>query len=548
MFTPLAMMFLANPCFAAKTVLSVQVWEKGGVDQLPCRAWVVAGGQQVFRPTTPACAWYERDRSFSCDGQFDIEVPPGPAVVHVERGKEYIPVDKQVNVEEGRTTTLKIALKRWIDMRQSGWYSADMHVHYFNEPRRLKISGRLPGDIRVVKQMALADDVNFVPLLSYWNDNVENWPEWPDGPVVRADGTHLVTLQNSEIERIEQADGKPWQSLGAPLMYGLSKPVYVAGVEKLEHTYPCDAALCRIARKSSPGCLIDLDKALWAENVVGVALGLYDSMQLCHNHYHRDKTFRMGWGMIGPELEEQKGDWGKSEMLYRTNLLYYHWLNCGFHLTATGGSAIGVMPVATGQSRTYAKLDGPLFSQESYFDAIRAGRTFATTGPMLFFTVNGKDVGTTIDFKTGQAPLAVSAEVKSIEPLESLEVIGNGLSISRTSAIKPGKSGIAGHVLETTWAPSRSGWVIARAEFARPDGSMHQAHTSPVYVRVDGKPTAFRKDAEYMIRWIDRIMEISEQPKRYPSEQSRTETQSIYREARAVYEMIAKTATDVWGD
>ena len=41
-------------------------------------------------------------------------------------------------------------------------------------------------------------------------------------------------------------------------------------------------------------------------------------------------------------------------------MVYYRWLNCGFRIGVTGGSAMGVMPLPAGYSRTYAKLDTPL--------------------------------------------------------------------------------------------------------------------------------------------------------------------------------------------
>jgi hypothetical protein len=466
-------------------------------------------------------------------------------VVHVERGKEYLAVDEPVTAQGGRTTEVHIILRRWFDMREKGWYSADMHVHFINEDRRVKTAARFEDDLRILKQMTLADDVNFVPVFSFWNDNIESWPSWPTGPYVRADDYHLVTLANQEIERIAKGDAPAFESVGAPLFFGLTKPVYTP---RLEAVHPCDVALCRIARKHSPDSIIDLEKPLWAETVVGVALGVFDCVQLCHNHYNRDKTIRMGWGMIGPDLEDKGSDWGNSEILNRSNLTYYRWLNCGFHLAATGGSAVGVMPAPLGQSRTYAKLDGPL-SEASYFKAIRAGRTFATTGPMLFLTVNGHEVGSRLDRSSGdRAPLRVRAELQSIQRMESLELIHNGRVLSRMVLSDAAPSPVLNRVLETKFAPQRSGWVAARASYRCPDGSLHQAHTSPVYISVDGKPTLFRSDAEFMIRWIDRILQISDQPGRYASTDDRREAQAIFREARAVYERIADQAKAVWNE
>jgi len=88
--------------------------------------------------------------------------------------------------------------------------------------------------------------------------------------------------------------------------------------------------------------------------------------------------------------------------------------------------------------------------------------------------------------------------------------------------------------------------IAARAIFTNPDGHLRQAHTSPVYVTVDGKPAASKNDALYMIRWIDRLLEVSRKPDRYNSDNERIETQKIFKEARDIYGKISRKAIEVW--
>src|SRR6185295_2518513 len=72
--------------------LRVRVLEGGR--PLPVRAWVDVESRRYFMPSEPAtCTPYPRDRSFSCDGAFTMTLPVGKAVIHVERGKEYRPLD-----------------------------------------------------------------------------------------------------------------------------------------------------------------------------------------------------------------------------------------------------------------------------------------------------------------------------------------------------------------------------------------------------------------------------------------------------------------------
>jgi len=514
--------------------ISVDVYEEGSKVPLSCRAWVSIGNKRLFNPTTGSCTPYTRDRSFSCNGHFVITVPAGKATVHIERGKEYFPVDKQVTIETNQTTTVEITLKRWVSMCREGWYSADLHCHFgLDNPA-------------VLKQLALADDINLEPILTLWNHqrtetSDEAWPNWPTGSSIYADATHIVTLRNQEIERI---GGDAFESVGALLIFGLTRPVKMPPGNS---RYPCDAVLGRMAKEASPDCVIDTDKPIWGENVVGVALGLFDAVQVCHNHYHREATLRMGWGMA-ETIEEGQKDWGGDELFHRTNLTYYRFLNCGFELAVTGGSAMGVMPVPLGYSRTYAKLDGPL-TEANYLKAIRAGRTFATSGPILILTANDLDCGARIRYSTSRSkPIRMKAELRSIQPIDSLELVADAKVIKKIDLKNRAPSPVLEESLVLTHMPERSGWIAARAIFKSPDGRFRQAHTSPVYITVDGKPTASKADAEVMIRWIDRLLEVSEKPGRYESVTERTHVQTIVSEARQKYQAIAREAEHIWGD
>ena len=72
--------------------------------------------------------------------------------------------------------------------------------------------------------------------------------------------------------------------------------------------------------------------------------------------------------------------------------LYYALLNMGFPLKVSAGSASGVHAVPLGWSRLYVKVEG-VFHPEKWFEGARRGRSFATTGPMLFLKVNGLEPG-----------------------------------------------------------------------------------------------------------------------------------------------------------
>jgi hypothetical protein len=512
-------------------VIRAEVVDAATAGPVPCRAWVEAGGERLYQPRSPGCVPYRKDESFSCGGSFEIEAPAGEVLVHVERGKEYRPVETRVNVVAGATTEVAIELRRWIHVAAEGWYSVDFHCHFG------------VGDVSVVKQQALADDVNVLPILSLWNQHQPDWPFPPDQAVVAADATHIVTRRNQEIERI---GGDAFESLGAPLMHGLTRPVCIPDITE---RYPPDLVVLREAKGESPRSVIDCDKPIWAENAVGMAFGLFDAVQLCHNHYHRRDDIPVCCGMAGLLLDpSQREDWGEAELFWRTNAAYYRFLNCGFRLAATGGSAMGVMSVPLGYNRTYVRVAGPL-TEANVLEAVRAGRTFATSGPMLLLTVDGRSVGETIALDShGDRTLAVRAEVRSIQPIDKIEIVQNGDVIKSVDLSGRAVDGVLREVATCEISPKRSGWVAARAIFPGPGAVPRQAHTSPVYVIVDHKPIVFKRDVEQMIRWIDGLLAVSNRPDRYASDEQRAAAQVMFRAAREKYEAILAAADRASGD
>ncbi|MCP4507702.1 MAG: CehA/McbA family metallohydrolase, partial [Fuerstiella sp.] len=425
-----------------------------------------------------------------------------------------------------------------INMPRQGWYSADLHVHLGND------------DPRVLRQLSLADDVNLVPSFTYWlRGRGETWnADWPSQdftqPLV-VDADHMITRNNIEIERIDGRSG-PGAEIGATFLFNLNQPV--TATRYGEH-FPSDAELCRVARQHSPTAVFDSDKPSWAESVIGVAVGMLDTIQVCHNHYHRSKTLPGGWGMIGPLAIGESNAAAGDGLFHRTNSLYYRFLNCGFRLGVSGGSAIGVMPLPTGYNRVYAQIDGPL-TADKLWAAINNGRTFATSGPMLMFTANDQPIGDTIKVRSNQSQvISVRATVKSIEQLESLEIIHNGRIVAFQELAKETPDPIINSELAFTLTPMRSGWVAARALFRAPDGMLRQAHTSPVYVSIDEKPVASKNDAMYMLQWIDQMAAIAKtQADHFPDDQARRATLEIYAEARAKYEQVLQHAELHWGD
>jgi hypothetical protein len=130
--------------------------------------------------------------------------------------------------------------------------------------------------------------------------------------------------------------------------------------------------------------------------------------------------------------------------------------------------------------RTYARLqEGEVLGPSTWIEAVRAGRTFVTSAPLLRLAVAGQGPGGIVTARLGEV-LSIHAEARSAEPVDRLEIVMNGEIIASSAA----------SVIRAEVDASTSGWIAARCHSARQliGGACVFAHTSPVFLEVEGRP------------------------------------------------------------
>ena len=167
--------------------------------------------------------------------------------------------------------------------------------------------------------------------------------------------------------------------------------------------------------------------------------------------------------------------------------MYYHLLNVGARLAATGGtdnfSNVWRDP-SGGSARTYARLDGPL-TWRRWIEAVRAGRTTATNGPLLFAEVDGREPGAQISPRD-RATAAIS--LATIAPVDVIEIIVDG-KVVHTKSVDAEQGSVE---LQQSVETKGARWMAVRARGgkARYSGDNYTfAHTGPVYFE-DAPPNA----------------------------------------------------------
>jgi len=224
---------------------------------------------------------------------------------------------------------------------------------------------------------------------------------------------------------------------------------------------------------------------------------------LANNHIWRTEFAFKNWTLdVLPkdwEIEtdtEGYTEWGWIDWGFKT---YYAFLNCGFRMRPTGGTAAGVHPVPAGFGRVYVHVEDDL-TYEKWIKGLDAGHSFVTTGPMLLVEFNGKPAGTV--FRGDDAKLVrVTGSAESRLPLDRIEMVVNG-DVVRTvrPANKETKSGGFTSAIDETLPLKNSSWVVVRCFERQPDGRIRFAHSAPIHCEIDGPVKPKRREVEYFIQ------------------------------------------------
>jgi TolB protein len=219
---------------------------------------------------------------------------------------------------------------------------------------------------------------------------------------------------------------------------------------------------------------------------------------------------------------------------------YYRLLNAGFRIPATAGtdqfSDVWRDPPA-GSDRTFAHVEGPLTVQ-SWMNAVKRGRTFMSTGPLIFIDVNGHQPGDEIAIPaSGSTDLQVKVDVTSIVPVDSLQIIVNGdvvKTVARAGA-DSGRVSFDGRI-----PMPDGGWIVARviggkSRYLGDDYAF--AHTGPVYIVRGGKRHVRAEDVQFLSQTIDAIWTRAERS-HWRSSAERDRFRATLDSAKAVYARI----------
>ncbi len=498
--------------------LEIQVVDARNRREMPARLSVIGPDGRSHAPDD---AWRHADDHFDRSerkleyGYFHtasvaaLRVPAGTLTVEAARGLEYGVVRRSVTLAAGAHERLTIALPRLDDLPSRGWWSGDLHVHmnyggaYRNDPKRLAFQASAE-DLHVVENLIVNKEQR-VPDISYF----------------RGRGKDPASTADTIIAHSQEYHTSYWGHTG---LLGLSEnillPAYAGYVNTAASSlFPDNAKIFDLAhaQRALTGYVHPFDSVPDPANLnapltstlpVDVALGKLDYYEVVGFSDHR-----------------------------ATARVWYRLLNCGFKIPAGAGTDAmanyASLRGPVGLNRVFVKA-GPTLDHERFFAALKAGRTFATNGPLLGFTLQGKEAGDEIRLPAA-GMLSAGVSLRSIVPIDKLEIVANGevvaslpLSGDRTSLTRTVELKV-----------ERSGWYTLRASAEHSRAPVLDVYpfatTSPIYVSVGGEPVRHAADARYFIAWIDRLVAAASAHAGWNSLEEREEVMARLQTARQVF-------------
>lgn len=499
-----------------RTPARISVTGEDGRAYAPDDAWMHAEDNFV-RAESPFESHY-----FHSSGQADLEVPPGRVEVEVMKGLEYGLARE--TVLSSLHTMLVVHLKP-LPIPQdtnSRWVSADLHVHmnyggaYRNTPTHLVMQQKaenlyLVENLVVNKEQRIPDIAYFRTTLDpastagHWLLHGQEFhtPYWGHLGLLHLTNNFLLPGY-AAYSNTSAASLFPTNADVADLAH--QQEALVGYVHPFD--IEVDPAHDPTLTNGEP-----LDEAL--EVPVDVALGKVDYIEVLGFSDHR-----------------------------LTAAVWYRLLNCGFRLPAGAGSDTmanyASLRGPVGLTRVYARIPKSSTGTDPWLASLKEGRTFATNGPLLGFTLGGKAIGDEVKRPAGENQVKFKAWLRSFVPVDHLEIVCNGrvvrdlkLSADRQSADSEGTIPI-----------SQTGWCLLRASSDKPEHPVLDdyvyATTSPIYVRVAGSNPHPAVDVAFFETWIDRLSDAAKASREWNTEAERASVLQTLDRARSVYVGLQK--------
>ena len=400
------------------------------------------------------------------DGSVTLDLKKGNYEFFLEAGPEFQTRQGQFTIERHAEDSTDVQLTRRVNMRNEGWWGADLDVsqELDNMPLLMRAAG-----------------LDYVPVTVAAN--------------IRGKCSVMKLRGNEPTSSLSPPLFGPWASLdyrqgGGLLLIAEETPFPVCGKGADESSLEVLRSASEIGNHGIALNPFAWDLPLW------ISSGKLAAVQLIHRQALVDKG-----------IDNEDGGYRRNKKFFPAPMgngrwsetIYHHLLNCGLQIPPVAGSGSGINGNPVGTNRVYAWCEGD-FSREAWFAALRAGQVMVTNGPLLRTKVEGYPPGHVFRLAAGEShdfQIALSLTFYEKAAVDYLDILKNGEVIHQIRLHDLARN--QGRLPLLSF--DSSGWFAVRAMTSNTKNYQF-ATTGPYYVQSDYQPYISRRSVQFFLDWL----------------------------------------------
>jgi hypothetical protein len=318
------------------------------------------------------------------DGTFSKQLIPGEYTLTITHGIDYLSQTHPVEIKENKILNIEFALKSWVPLRKLGWINGDGHAHLYTDKH--------PDDAMLadVRRICTAQGVDFISTNQGWGGyNDDNWHQGyakfsdekfllhygAEMPKYRTGHTWWLGLKSCrhyfeatmdtvyENRYYQSPQGLTWMFTNLPFPN-------IPDVDIIPRFKQIDGAVALIPHPTS-----------WWWQKRGEI-----------EKYTTNVCEYLSFSLLAGSIWDGLVVMGYDHDHYFYQNLWFHVLNQGYRMTPVaeldgGYGKNNKFPY--GSMRVYYQV-GKEMTMEHIVDAFKRGRTFVTSGPIVFADVDNE--------------------------------------------------------------------------------------------------------------------------------------------------------------
>ena len=349
---------------------------------------------------------YFKNSCFPQAEGLEVVLPVGTYMISASRGPEYTLDQRVVEVQKDSLLEVDFQIDKIIET--TDLISVDLHMHTLNSDGSMTIAERIKSVVAEGVDVAVATDHNYIS-------------DYPSALKKLGLGEYISVLTGQEVTPLDLNHVDMPEFNRFPLRIRDNEPGN--GAIDLGF-YEDNAPVIKESRKRDPGALIQ------ANHPRRRGYGYF-------NYYQLDPetaaTALKGFDTSFDLLEVMNGPFFSPDKSRNSQVIadWLHLLNRGYYFPITGSSdSHGIDRQEPGYARTYVFYNGAKgngLDVEALLQAMKKGRSFVSTGPIIEFTVNDTSVpGDTVSVKESQLDVGIKVRSAPWIAVDEVRVIVNG--------------------------------------------------------------------------------------------------------------------------